>query len=121
MDYVPPRDGYNRGYVVYLLIEHRQRTLPEAIRTYVRVPDELDLSDAAALADAIVAEVSELERSFLDDLLGDNPRNRKPWERRLAQCGGIDEMSTGVQATYFSPTGLLVGVLAYIDAEWMDD
>lgn len=41
--------------------------------------------------------------------------------RRLAQCGGIDEMSSGVQATYFSPNGQLVGLVAYIDAEWMDE
>jgi hypothetical protein len=26
-----------------------------------------------------------------------------------------------VQATYFSPNGQLVGLVAYIDAEWMDE
>lgn len=30
-------------------------------------------------------------------------------------------MSSGVQATYFSPNGQLVGLVAYIDAEWMDE
>ena len=80
-------------------------------------------NNAEELADAIIREV-ELKEAWLTRVLGnsaDPDASVGKWDRRLAQCGGIDEMSSGVQATYFSPNGQLVGLVAYIDAEWMDE
>ena len=123
MSYEPRREGYNRGYIVHFMYDNRPSKYPAVFKTYVRVPDHVDLDNAAELADAIILEV-ERKENWLGDVLGRSERSgqeRVTWQRRLAQCGGIDEMSSGVQATYFSPSGQLVGVLAYIDAEWMDD
>lgn len=95
----------------------------ELTRTYVRIPDYVELDNAEELADAIIREV-ELKEAWLTRVLGnsaDPDASVGKWDRRLAQCGGIDEMSSGVQATYFSPNGQLVGLVAYIDAEWMDE
>lgn len=123
MLYEPRRDGYGRGYFVYLMYDNRPSEYPAAVKTYVRIPDHVDIDSAAALADAIVLGVDRKE-AWLGNVLGKSQtvgEDSGTWQRRLAQCGGIDEMSSGVQATYFSPSGQLVGVLAYIDAEWLDD
>ena len=123
MVYEPPRKGFCRGYIVYFMYENRPSEYPAAFKTYVRIPDHVDLNDAAALADAIIVE-AERKEGWLGDVLGraeDSKEDFPAWQRRLAQCGGIDEMSSGVQATYFSPNGQLVSLLAYIDAEWMDE
>lgn len=123
MVYEPRRDGYNRGYIVYLMYDNRPSEYPAALKTYVRIPDHVDLENATALADAIIQEVERKDR-WLGDVLGRSEKTKEEfvtWQRRLAQCGGIDEMSSGVQATFFSPNGQLVSLLAIIDAEWMDD
>ena len=123
MTFEPRRKGYSSGYFVYLMYDNRPSEHPAAFKTYVRVPDHIDLKDAPALADAIVLEVERKER-WLGDVLGRSEKTKGEfitWQRRLAQCGGIDEMSSGVQATFFSPNGQLVGLIAVIDAEWMDD
>ena len=123
MAYEPRRDGYRLGYHVYFMYDNRPSKHPAAFKTYVRIPDHIDNHDAEELADAIVLEVQRKEH-WLGDVLGIPQKMGDDfftWQRRLAQCGGIDEMSSGVQATYFSPNGQLVSILAYVDAEWMDD
>lgn len=123
MSYEPPRKGYISGYFVYLMYDNRPSEHPATFKTYVRIPDHVDHTDAAELAKAIIVEVESKER-WVPDVLGRSEKGKDhffTWECRLAQCGGIDEMSSGVQATFFSPNGQLVGLLAVIDAEWMDD
>ncbi|EKP8538745.1 hypothetical protein P3179_002506 [Escherichia coli] len=123
MSYEPPRDGYTNGYIVDVMYDNRPSKYPAVFRTYVRIPDYVELDNAEELADAIIREV-ELKEAWLTRVLGnsaDPDASVGKWDRRLAQCGGIDEMSSGVQATYFSPNGQLVGLMAYIDAEWMDE
>ena len=113
MSYEPPRDGYTNGYIVDVMYDNRPSKYPAVF----------ELDNAEELADAIIREV-ELKEAWLTRVLGnsaDPDASVGKWDRRLAQCGGIDEMSSGVQATYFSPNGQLVGLVAYIDAEWMDE
>nr|WP_064204016.1 hypothetical protein [Shigella flexneri] len=111
MSYEPPRDGYTNGYIVDVMYDNRPSKYPAVFRTYVRIPDYVELDNAEELADAIIREV-ELKEAWLTRVLGnsaDPDASVGKWDRRLAQCGGIDEMSSGVQATYFSPNGQLVG------------
>nr|WP_252861854.1 hypothetical protein [Shigella flexneri] len=114
MSYEPPRDGYTNGYIVDVMYDNRPSKYPAVFRTYVRIPDYVELDNAEELADAIIREV-ELKEAWLTRVLGnsaDPDASVGKWDRRLAQCGGIDEMSSGVQATYFSPNGQLVGLVA---------
>ncbi len=109
MSYEPPRDGYTNGYIVDVMYDNRPSKYPAVFRTYVRIPDYVELDNAEELADAIIREV-ELKEAWLTRVLGnsaDPDASVGKWDRRLAQCGGIDEMSSGVQATYFSPNGQL--------------
>lgn len=121
MSYEPPRDGYTNGYIVDVMYDNRPSKYPAVFRTYVRIPDYVELDNAEELADAIIREV-ELKEAWLTRVLGnsaDPDASVGKWDRRLAQCGGIDEMSSGVQATYFSPNGQLVGLVAMPNG-WMN-
>ena len=72
-----------------------QNKYPAVFRTYVRIPDYVELDNAEELADAIIREV-ELKEAWLTRVLGnsaDPDASVGKWDRRLAQCGGIDEMS----------------------------
>lgn len=123
MSYEPPRDGYTNGYIVDVMYDNRPSKYPAVFRTYVRIPDYVELDNAEELADAIIREV-ELKEAWLTRVLGnsaDPDASVGKWDRRLAQCGGIDEMSSGVQATYFSPNGQLVGLVATLMPNgWMN-
>lgn len=113
----------SHGCIVHVLVDNRPSKHPAAFATQVRISDHLDLDDAATLAEAIVKKNAHWE-AWLSDVLGRSQQTGEAcggWQRRFAQRGGIDEMSSGVQATYFSPDGLLAGFMACRDAEWMDE
>ncbi|EGF5853649.1 hypothetical protein ICJ11_005171, partial [Escherichia coli] len=93
MSYEPPRDGYTNGYIVDVMYDNRPSKYPAVFRTYVRIPDYVELDNAEELADAIIREV-ELKEAWLTRVLGnsaDPDASVGKWDRRLAQCGGIDE------------------------------
>jgi len=119
LHFEPPRDGYMDGYFVYMTYDNRPSDCPASFKTYIRVSDHVNRDDAGQLADAIVHEVVKKER-WLSHFVGEIT-DCLSWQRRLVQSGGIDEMSTGVQAIYFSPGGQLVSFVAVVDAEWMAD
>src|SRR5690625_3357248 len=105
------------------MYDNRPSKYPAVFRTYVRIPDYVELDNAEELADAIIREVV-LKEAWLTRVLGnsaDPDASVGKWDRRRAQCGGMDERSSGVQETYLSPNGQLVLLVVYIDAEWMDE
>lgn len=53
MSYEPPRDGYTNGYIVDVMYDNRPSKYPAVFRTYVRIPDYVELDNAEELADAI--------------------------------------------------------------------
>lgn len=115
-------ENEGHGYFIILMYESGSHSLT-AVKKHVRISREIDLDNAEVLADAIILKLVrddgdlmslfELPHRVGDELGG--------WQRRLAQGGGIDQLSSGVQATYFSPNGALVSFLAYYNAEWMDE
>ncbi|ELH5938223.1 hypothetical protein ROU53_005632, partial [Escherichia coli] len=54
MSYEPPRDGYTNGYIVDVMYDNRPSKYPAVFRTYVRIPDYVELDNAEELADAII-------------------------------------------------------------------
>lgn len=63
MSYEPPRDGYTNGYIVDVMYDNRPSKYPAVFRTYVRIPDYVELDNAEELADAIIREV-ELKEAW---------------------------------------------------------
>ena len=72
MSYEPPRDGYTNGYIVDVMYDNRPSKYPAVFRTYVRIPDYVELDNAEELADAIIREV-ELKEAWLQGSWGTQP------------------------------------------------
>lgn len=107
------------GYHVYIMYHDYETSGPITFQAYVQIPRSIGPEDDS-LADAILQAVLLADERFRGIVEPGTHVNSSGWNRRLAKGGPIDELSSGVQAMYFSPNGQTVCLFAYIDAEWLD-